>query len=312
MRHVVLPAMTLILIAAAPALAAPRLEVLPGTAQVRPGDRIRLTAVAWIGPPNKPVATLPPAVEWSTSAGQIDSKGLLLIPSSAPNTITVRASVGSLRASATLQVRRSDLVLLPGEVRVLAGKALRFTVLDFRGGSAKTPEKLTYDAERGIVSSRGRYRAPDTPGPDSITVRLGDRVATAQILVVTSAGSGGSGPQPQPQPESEPKPDATPAPGPSAGAGYTGKPWKIKSWSSTGGFGTKNHRIVVEILHPRAARLKAYVHKVGGSGELASSREVKAGQTTTLSLTLTMTANSSRIVLFDSDGKVLASSRHSK
>jgi hypothetical protein len=308
MRHAVFSALSLILVSAAPALAAPRLEVLPGTAQVRPGDRIRLTAIAWVGPADKPVATLPPAVEWSTNAGQIDSKGLLLIPSSAPNTITVRASVGNLQGSATLQVRRSDLIVLPGEVRVLAGKALRFTVLDFRGGSAKTPENLVYDAERGIVSSRGRYRAPDTPGPDSITVRLGDRVATAQILVVTSAGSGGPSSGPKPKPSATPS--ATPAP--PSGAGYTGKPWRIKSWHSSGGFGSKNHRIVVEILHPRAARLKAFVHKVGGSGKLASSREVKAGQTTTLSLTLTMTANSSRIVLYDREGKVLASSRHSK
>lgn len=304
-----LHALTLALIAAAPALAAPRLEVLPGTADVRPGDRIRLTAVAWVGPADKPVATLPPAVEWSTSAGQIDSKGLLLIPSSAPNTITVRASVGTLRGSATLRVRRSDLVLLPGQVRVLAGKALRFTVIDFSSGSAKTPEELEYAAERGIVSSRGRYRAPDTPGPDSITVRLGERTAQAQILVVTSAGGGSDEPAPSqsPAPESEPKP----APSPS-GEGYTGKPWRIKSWTSTGGFGSKNHRIVVEVLHPKAARLKAFVHKVGGSGELASARDVKPGQTTTISLTLSMTANSSRIVLYDREGKVLASSRHSK
>ena len=310
MRHVLLGALSLTLLAASPALASARLELLPGTAEVRPGDRIRLTAIAWVGPAAKPIATLPPAVEWSTSAGQIDSKGLLLIPSSAPNTITVRASVGSLRASATLRVRRSDLVLLPGEVRVLAGKALRFTVLDFRGGSAKTPEDLEYSAERGIVSSRGRYRAPDKPGPDSITVRLGDRVATAQILVVTSAGSGGG----DPAPKSSPTPGATPRPTPAqpSGPGYTGKPWRIKSWSSTGGFGSKNHRIVIEVLHPRAARLKAFVHKVGGSGELASSREVKQGQTTTLSLTLTLTANASRVVLYDREGKVLASSRRGK
>jgi len=310
MRNALLKALPMILVAASPALAGARLELLPGTAEVRPGDRIRLTAIAWVGPAAKPVATLPPAVEWSTSAGQIDSKGLLLIPSSAPNTITVRASVGSLAASATLRVRRSDLVVLPGEVRVLAGKALRFTVLDFRGGSAKTPEDLEYTAERGIVSSRGRYRAPDTPGPDSITVRLGDRIARAQILVVTSVGSGGANPAPQP----EATPGATPEPKPSppTGPAYTGKPWKIKSWSSTGGFGSKNHRVVIEILHPRAARLKAFVHKVGGSGTLASSREVKQGQTTTLSLTLTMTANSSRIVLYDDQGKVLASSRRGK
>ncbi|MBL4846594.1 MAG: hypothetical protein JKY65_13800 [Planctomycetes bacterium] len=301
MHPKVLPVLVLIFATAAPALAAARLEVLPGYTSARPGARIRLTAVAWVGPKDKPVATLPPSIQWSTSAGQIDSGGLLMIPTEAPPQITVRARVGAMEAKAVIRIRRQDLVVLPNGVRLLSGKSLRFTALDFSGGFAKTPAKIEWEAERGLVTSSGRYRAPDTSGPDTITIKIGDRVATAQILIVGKPG--------KVTPRATP-PSGTPAPRRSPLA--EGEPWKIRSWTSSGGFSSKSHKIVLDVYHPDAATIKTYISRVGGKESISGSRVVKPGGHYTLTLSLAMTSTGARVALYDAKGKLLASRTRGK
>lgn len=302
----------LILAATVPAAAAARLEVLPGQLSVKAGDRLRLTAVAWVGPEDAPVATLPPAVEWTCSAGQIDGQGLLLIPNNAPPKLVVYARVGSLEAKATLSVRSSDLVILPEQVRVLSGKALRFTVVDYSSGRANTPTTLFWSAEKGLVNAFGRYRAPDTPGADRIAVKVGDRIASAQILVVTSTGEVDPGAKPAPTPEpvhpvEESQPEGQePAP-------VSTEPWRVRTWSSTrSGFSSATHKAVIEVYARRAAILKVFARKMGGAESIVSSRGVKPGETTTVSFTLSTTSTGARIVLYDEEGRVLASRSRGK
>ena len=63
MRRLCVPLLaSLIVLCAAPAFAA-RLEVLPGNVSARPGDRLRLVAIAWIGRDTFDAAELEEAIE---------------------------------------------------------------------------------------------------------------------------------------------------------------------------------------------------------------------------------------------------------
>lgn len=291
------------LLALAPGLAeAARLEVYPREVSARPGDTLRFTAVIYRGPAGKEQAALPPTLVWSASSGSIGAQGVLKVTKSAPATIRVTAKVGGLEARGTIRVLHQDLQVFPVQSRVLASKVLQFTVLDTRGGGARTPAKATWSADRGKIDDLGRYWAPASPGPDTVRIKVGERVAIAQVLVEsTPAGAGSGGADPGSGAQPQPSQPAQPQPPPSV-------PLRVKSWNRSGGLNSK-HTVVVEIYSAEAAHIKLMGRRRTGTESTLVSRAVKPGDKLTLSTVVSSSWREVELQLLDEAGEVISRQR---
>ncbi|MGE0708390.1 MAG: hypothetical protein AB7N76_18935 [Planctomycetota bacterium] len=284
--------LALALLTLTPAVAhAARLEVYPREVTARPGDALRFVAVIYTGPAGKELARVPPQLGWSAKPLEM-ADGVLHIPTEgAPTELEVKATVGALSATARVRVRYQDLELLPAQARVYMGDTLQLTALDTQGGGARTPAQAEWSADRGKVDVLGRYTAPATPGPDTVRIKVGQRVAVAQVLVVAERAS------------EAPTPAETPAPSPPAVV-----PLKIRTWSRSGGTMSK-HRVEVEVLSPKAAHIKLLGRGRTGTVSSLASRRVQPGEIVVLEANVSTSIREVELQLLDAEGAVISHQR---